>query len=112
MMSLRIARRASISINGIRALWRQISNLFRIWVVHDGDLPSENRFSNITSSLPPRPVRTLAATDGESGAKKGEHHKPAYSAPIPFYIGPLPTYNWSAVSILLVSMLLGKADSR
>jgi hypothetical protein len=31
---------------------------------------------------------------------------------IPFYIGRLPTYNWSAVSILLVSLLLGKADCR
>ena len=34
------------------------------------------------------------------------------SLTIPFYIGRLPAYNWSAVSILLVSLLLGKADCR
>jgi hypothetical protein len=86
-------------MSGIRALCKQISNLFQSWPAHDGDLPSENLTleHHVT-----KPVRTLAAAGRESWRKKA-NHKPAYSLPIPFYIGGLPTYNWSAVLILLVS---------
>jgi hypothetical protein len=96
-------------MSGIRALWRQISNLFQPYRAHDGDLPSEIVLGHHIIATA-RPAGHSPPRLEESGAQTTTYRRIAL--PIPFYIERLPTYNWSAVSILLVSRLLGKADSR
>ena len=92
-------------MSGIRALWRQIGNLFHDQRAHDRDLPSQAR------SLASHHCYRKGCADTANGKwrAKGNHYKPAYSLPIPSYIGCLPTYNWLAVSIRLVSLPVKKA---
>jgi hypothetical protein len=92
-------------MSGIRALWSQIGNLFR---------PSRRKIAirGAKSALWHHIIATAKGCANTAKGKwrtKGKHYKPAYSLRIPFYIGCLPTYNWLAVSIRLVSPLVKTA---
>ena len=49
---------------------------------------------------------------GSIAPSENKHHKLPYSLPIPFNIGLLPMYHLGLLGIILVSVLIGRADRR